>query len=99
MQKKKELSHIVMSSPKQQQQQSPSSRKQTPDTHLEKEYPFITEPFIDALYQPHTATILLIAIASLTYFAFLRQEHSLERNVKRGIVFSLLCCIELVLID
>ena len=57
----------------------------TPDRHLEEEPPFLTEPFIDALYKPHTVTILFIAIALLNYFAFMRTPQTMEQNVKRGL--------------
>lgn len=52
--------------------------------------PFLTEPFIEAFYKPHTATILILAIASLTYFAFLRETFTYEQNVKRGITAMIL---------
>jgi phosphatidylserine synthase 2 len=50
--------------------------------------PFVSEHFIDALYKPHTATVLLAVIISIVYFAFIKDDITLstEATVKRGIV-------------
>jgi cytochrome c oxidase assembly factor CtaG len=51
-------------------------------------HPFVSEHFIDALYKPHTATVLLAVIVSIVYFAFIRDDLTLSTaaTVKRGIV-------------
>lgn len=51
--------------------------------------PFLQEEFISMFYKPHSVTILIIAICSINYFAFLRRRFSLEENIKRGIYLTL----------
>ena len=48
--------------------------------------PFLQEEFISWFYKPHTATVLIVAICTITYFAFLRRTFSPEENIKRGLV-------------
>ncbi|KAL0477216.1 phosphatidylserine synthase [Acrasis kona] len=50
--------------------------------------PFIQENFIEALYKPHTVTILLILITSIIYFSFIKDDvsQSTEATTKRGLV-------------
>ena len=56
--------------------------------------PFIQEEFISMFYKPHTATMLVVAICTVTYFAFLRGTYSMEQNVKNGSLFFLMCSID-----
>lgn len=47
---------------------------------------FQSEHFIDALYKPHTITVLIVTLSILAYFAFLQQQFPTEQNIKRGLV-------------
>jgi phosphatidylserine synthase 2 len=51
-------------------------------------HPFLSENFIDALYQPHTASVLLVVIVTIVYFAFIKEDVTLssEATVKKGII-------------
>ncbi|KAL0478103.1 phosphatidylserine synthase [Acrasis kona] len=65
--------------------------------------PFLQEEhFIDALYKPHTATVLLLLIISIVYFSFIKDDAALttEQTTKRGIVavvavFLVYCAVQL----
>jgi len=81
--------------PQQQQElKSSSSNEPTIETLTTKDSstingPFIQEEFISMFYKPHTATMLVVAICTVTYFAFLRRTYSMEQNVKNGLCFGI----------
>lgn len=43
---------------------------------------------LEFFYKPHTITLLAVSIAFVVYFSFIRDEHSLEDNIRAGI-----CCV------
>ncbi len=47
--------------------------------------PFLQEEFISMFYKPHTASMLVLAICTVTYFAVLRTTYSTEQNIKNGL--------------
>lgn len=59
-------------------------RKKEKDVPPHEFRPFLQEEFISMFYKPHTASVLVLTICSITYFAFLRQSFTTEQNIKRG---------------